>query len=272
MAGARVNHLRAYRALAQAGFRRYSAYPLATVAGGVTNSVFGLLRASVTTRAVAAAGGVLAGYDASAAASYAWITQALIAPVCLFSWTDLSDRVRTGDVAVDLARPVDVQFGYLAMDFGRAAYQLLPRGLPPLLVGALTFGIVAPSGVQPYLAGLVSLLLAITISFGCRFTVNLTSFWLLDIRGVISVYVLVSNVLCGLYVPVTWFPHWLRTIAHATPFPSMVQTPADILTGRATGSGVLGLLAVQAAWTAGLLLAGRLVLVSASRRLVVQGG
>lgn len=264
--------LRGYRALVVAGFRRHSAYPLATIAGGITNSVFGLLRASVTTGTVAAAGGALAGYDAATAASYAWITQALIAPINLFQWTDLADRIRTGDVAVDLARPVDVQFGFLAADLGRAAYQLLPRGLPPLLVGALTFGLTMPSGIGPYLGGLLSVLLAIGISFGCRFLVNLSAFWLLDLRGAMTVYVVLSNVLCGLFVPVAWFPGWLHAIAQATPFPSILQTPADLLTGRVAGPAAFDQLGVQALWLIAVLLLGRIVLRRATRRLVVQGG
>jgi ABC-2 type transport system permease protein len=264
--------VRAYLALAGAGLRRYAAYPLATFAGGIANTVFGLLRASVTTGAVAAAGGSLAGYNGTTAASYAWVTQALIAPVNVFTWVDLADRVRTGDIAVDLARPVDVQLSYLAADLGRAAYQVLPRGLPPLLAGAVTFGLMLPTSAWPYLAGLLSVPLAVGISFGCRFVVNLSAFWLLDIRGAMTVYVVMNNILCGLFVPVPWFPHWLGAIARATPFPSMIQVPADLITGRVTGTGAVQVLAIQLAWLIAVLVAGRLVLHRATQRLVVQGG
>jgi ABC-2 type transport system permease protein len=55
------------------------------------------------------------------------------------------------------------------------------------------------------------------------------------------------------------FPGWLGTLAYATPFPAIVQTPIDLVTGQATGA-------------AGMLLAGRLVLARATHKLVVQGG
>jgi ABC-2 type transport system permease protein len=256
-----------------AGFRRYSAYPLATLAGGVTNSMFGLLRASVMAGVIAAAGTTVAGYDAQSVISYAWMTQALIAPIHVFSWNELALRVRTGDIAVDLARPMDLQLQYALTDLGRAAYQVIPRGLPPLIVGAATFGLVLPTGLLPYLAGLVSLLLAVGISFCCRFLVNLTAFWLLDVRGAMTLYIVISNVLSGLFVPVAWFPPWLFTLAHATPFPSMVQAPADVLTGRVTGAGpTLQVLLIQVAWVLALMAVTRLALVPALRKLVVQGG
>jgi ABC-2 type transport system permease protein len=259
-------------AFAVAGFRRYSAYRLSVLAGAFTNSVFGLLRASILVAAVGAAGGTLAGYDAGSAVAFAWVTQALIAPVAVFSWNDVALRVRTGDIAVDLARPVDLYVQFLAADLGRAAYVLLPRALPPLAVGALTFGLTMPTTALPYLLGAVSVVLAVTISFNCRFTMNLAAFWLLDHRGVAQVYMAVSNVFSGMYAPVAWFPGWMSAIARLTPFPSMIQAPADVLTGRLDTAGSLRAIGVQVLWLLLTLAVARLVLSRATRRLVVQGG
>jgi ABC-2 type transport system permease protein len=81
-----------------------------------------------------------------------------------------------------------------------------------------------------------------------------------------------SNVLTGLVVPVHWFPDWMALLARATPFPSMLQAPVDILSGRATGSASLEVVATQAFWLIAMLLVGRLVTARATRKLVVQGG
>ena len=85
-------------------------------------------------------------------------------------------------------------------------------------------------------------------------------------------YVLVSGLLGGHLVPVQLFPEWLQTVAYATPFPAMVQSTIDLVTGQATGMAAVGRVAAQLAWAVGLLLAGRVVLARATRRLVVQGG
>jgi ABC-2 type transport system permease protein len=262
----------ALRALTGAGFRRYSRYRGAMIGGAVTNSVFGLLRASVVSATVTAAGGTLAGYDVRTAVTYAWVTQALIAPVELFTWNELALRVRTGDIAIDLARPIDLQLAWGAADAGRALAVLLPRALPTLAVGALTFGLAAPGSAWAYPAGALAVALAVAISFCGRFAVNLLAFWLVDIRGVNSFYVFTSNLLSGLYVPVHWFPGWLGVIAAATPFPSLVQAPTDVLTGRVSGSGIVTVLAVQGFWLAVTLGLGRVLLRRATAKLVVQGG
>ena len=81
-----------------------------------------------------------------------------------------------------------------------------------------------------------------------------------------------SNVLAGLIVPVHWFPDWMATVAACTPFPSMLQAPVDVLSGRDTGWAAVATIGVQLAWLALTVLLGRLVLHRATRRLVVQGG
>lgn len=264
--------MRVYAAMFSAGARRYSRYRAATVAGTFTNSVFGLLKANIYTAAVAAAGSRLAGYDAEAGITFAWLTQALIAPVYMFSWNELALRVRSGDIAIDLARPVDLQLSWLATDLGRAAYVLLPRGLPPLLVAAAVTGLSLPGTPLPYLLGAVSVLLAVALSFFCRFAVNLCAFWLVEIRGLLTLYLTAAGFLSGLMLPVPWFPGWLLTLARLTPFPSMLQYPVDLITGRVTGSAAVGHLASQLAWLVATLLLGRWMLARATRRLVVQGG
>ena len=265
--------MRAWGVLVAAGFRRYSTYRAATIGGAVTNSVWGLLRVAVVTGAVASAGGNFAGYDRHEAITYAWVSQALIGPICLFTWNELALRVHSGDVAVELARPVDLQLQYFLPDLGRAVYVFLPRGLPPLLVGIVATGVWLPTEVWAWAAGLLSLLLAIGLSFACRYLVNLTAFWLVDAKGVLSSYLIISTVLSGLYVPVQWFPGWLGTLASCTPFPSMLQTPLDLFSGLVDSPGeAVGPLLAQAGWLVALVLAGRAVQARATRKLVVQGG
>ncbi len=259
-------------ALAGAGFRRWSTYRQAAVAGVFVNTVFGVIRLSILLGVAESAGGEVAGYDAASLSTYTWVAQGMIAVVMIFTWTELADRVRTGDVAVDLARPVDLQLAWLAQDLGRAGWALISRGILPIAFGAAVYGIYVPGDVTAILLFPVSMLLAVVVSFACRFIVNLSAFWLMEIRGLVLLYVLVSGLLAGHLIPVQLFPDWLRHIAYATPFPALVQTPIDLVTGQATGARAVGLVGAQVAWAVVMLLAGRVVLARATRKLVVQGG
>jgi ABC-2 type transport system permease protein len=259
-------------ALVAAGFRRYATYRQATIAGAFTNTVFGVIRVSILFAAADAAGGVVAGYDRAALSTYTWVSQGMIAVVWLFGWTTVTDRVRTGDVAIDLGRPVHPIAAWLAEDIGRAGQACLIRFAGPLIIGGLVFGLQVPTRAATVPLFVVSAALAVLISFGGRLLVSLVAFWLVDVRGVLTLYVLTSNVLCGLLVPIHFLPGWARAVAYATPFPSMLQTPLDLITERSTGTAALGLLAVQALWAAVLLAVAVAVFGRGSRRLVLQGG
>jgi ABC-2 type transport system permease protein len=262
---------RTFGAIVRSGFRRYSTYRQATVAGVVVNTVFGFLRCYVLL-AVAGAGRA-AGYDASQLATFVWFGQGLLAVVLLWGWSDLATRIRTGDVASDLLRPVHPVTSYLAMDLGRAGYATLTRLLPPVLAGLVFFDVYLPT--RPWTGPLVvvSVLLAVVICFCCRYLTNATAYWLQDARGPLMLWTLASGVLAGLYFPLRFLPEWLQLVLWlATPFPSLLQTPLDILVERDAAPVLVGLVGVQLGWAALLLAACRLVQRRAERRLVVQGG
>ena len=118
----------------------------------------------------------------------------------------------------------------------------------------------------------MSVLLAVVVAFSGTFLINLTAFWLTEIRGITLLWMITSGLLCGLYLPVPWFPELLRTIATWSPFPSMLQQPIDILAGRVVGAGIVASLAIQLFWVAALIGLGQVVLRAGRRRLEVQGG
>lgn len=264
--------MRRYLLLARAEFRRQSTYRLALAAGIFTNTIFGFIRYSVLSAAVAGAGGVIAGYTRAEASTYVWLGQGLLAGIGLLSSHEVSERVRTGEIAIDLARPIDLQASYWARDLGRAALMLPARGAIPVIIGAMTTGLAVPHSWTAAPLGLLSLVCAISISFLLRYGVNLISFWTIDVQGYTAVYLLVMSLFSGFYVPVHFFPGWLRGIAQATPFPSMFQSPIDVLSGRVAGGPALHVVGVQLLWLIALVVVTRLALWRASSRLVVQGG
>jgi ABC-2 type transport system permease protein len=263
-----------YAALARSGFRRYATYRQATLAGLSTNVMFGFLRCYVLLAVVAGtASGVAAGYDRAQLATYVWAGQGLLAVVLLWGWTDLADRIRTGDVAIDLLRPIHPVTFYLCTDLGRAGYAVLTRFLPAVLVGAIAFDLYLPArpGTWPLFA--LSTVLAVVICFGCRYLVNAVAYWLLDHRGASAAWLLGSGVLGGLYFPLRFLPGPVAVALYLlTPVPSVLQIPLDVLVERDPPSVQGGLVGVQIAWVALILAACRVVQRRAERRLVIQGG
>jgi ABC-2 type transport system permease protein len=255
--------------LAKLGWRRQTTYRAATLAGMFTNSVFGLVHGAILVAALHAAGRDIGGYNARDALTYAWLAQALIGPMAIFRWTEISERIRSGDIAIDFARPADVQQWWLFDDFGRAASAVVFRSIPQFLVGAVLFTLVYPSPPWRWLAVASSVALAILVSFTLRFLSNLAVFWTFDERGPMQVHALLLVGLSGMSVPLVFFPSWLGTPLRALPWAATVQTPVDVWLGN---GNTAVLLALQAFWFVVLLAVGRVVLARAHRKLVVQGG
>ncbi|MEU3779893.1 ABC-2 family transporter protein [Streptomyces sp900129855] len=262
---------RLYAAVAAGGFRRYATYRMATAAGVFTNTVFGLILV-YTYLALWDERPHLGGYDQAQAVTYVWLGQALYATLAIQGGgfeTDLMERIRTGEVAIDLYRPADLQVWWLAGDLGRALFQLIGRGVIPFAVGTLLFPTALPDDPLIWLALLVAVVLAMVVSFAIRYLVALSGFWLLDGTGALQM-LMVTGMFCGgMALPLNAFPGVLGDVVRALPWAALLQMPADLLMGEADP---LSVFAFQAAWAVVLLALGRLVQGAATRRVVVQGG
>jgi ABC-2 type transport system permease protein len=263
---------RVYWRLLAAGFRRRSAYRLAALGGLVANLTFGLLKVAILFAAVRAAGGQLHGYTTASMSTYVWLSQGMLGSINMDGRIDLAQRVRDGQVAVDFLRPVDLQAATLADESGAALFSLVPRGLPSVLLGAATVGIALPTSPVFYLLGAVSLVLGIVISVATVYLIAVAGFWLIETRGLQIFYMLASGFLGGLYVPIALFPHWLLIVATATPFPSAMMYPVDVLSGLGGARAAAVLVLAQLAWLAGLVAIGQWLTRAGRHRLEVQGG
>jgi ABC-2 type transport system permease protein len=255
--------------IAKRGWARYAAYPWATAAGVFTNTIFGFIQAYILL-AVFEHQTNVGGYDTADTLTYVWLAQALIMTVYIFGWQELALRIRDGSIATDLSRPLDLQRYWLAYDLGRAPYHLIFRGVLPFIVGALVFQLQYPSAIDVVLF-FVSVTLGVVVSLGFRFLYNATAFWFVDIRGVMIVAISLSLFFSGMVLPLTFFPDWLRSLAYALPFASIMQTPIDLWLGKPHWS-IAAMLALQVAWAVALLGLGRLTLRAGRHKLVVQGG
>ena len=259
-----------YAWVALYSIRRHAAYPTSAIAEAVTNTVFGIVHASILIALWKARPG-LGGYDTTDAITFTFLAQALIAPIQVFGGLELTERIRTGDVAIDLHRPVDLQSWWLADDLGRAGCHLLLRSTLPMAVAVVMFPI-RWTGPTALGLALVSLLLAVLVSFGFRYVVALCMFWLHDDRGLAAIALVTSMFFSGMILPLVVFPGWLGAIAQVLPWAGTMQIPIDVYLGKATGIGLLTAYGRQVGWAVALFLLGRGLTVLAGRRLVINGG
>lgn len=269
--GIRSGVVRVYVEVARRAFRRYATYRGATAAALFTNTVFGIFLSAVVGTVAREKGAPIGGLDEAGLVTQVWLAQGMIGVIDVFlRHAELADRIRTGDVVVDLYRPVDLQAWWGAVDLGRAGYELLVRFVPPVAVGVLFFGARLPAA-RDVPAVVVAIVLAVAVSYALRFLVFSSGFWLLDARGAARSLMVVWIVCAGLTIPLPLLPDALEAPLRALPFASTLQLVSDVWTGTARPS-LPASLGLQATWAVALIGAGRVVQARATRKVVVQGG
>lgn len=261
--------MRLYLEVARRSFRRHLTYRAATLAGLFTNAVFGVLTASVFSALYRDRGGDVAGFSLAEALTFVWASQSLLAVTAIWGWWEIAATIKTGDVVADLMKPFSFQGYWLSRDLGRAACQLLTRMVPTFLVGTLVYDLALPRSPVTWFALAPSVLLAVLVSFGWRFVLNVGTFWLLDTRGVHAIAVLTVNFFSGFLLPLSFFPPALRGVADLLPFRAIVMLPIEVLLGQRAVASALG---IQLFWAVALALLAEAVLAVAVRKVVIQGG
>jgi ABC-2 type transport system permease protein len=136
----------------------------------------------------------------------------------------------------------------------------------------LIFGIGAPTGWERWLLFGVSLVFAAALGVTYRFLYNILAFWVVEARAAGGFAQVIALFFGGSYVPVVFFPLWLRALNAFLPFSPMFNVPAQVFNGALTGGTLALALTSQVAWVVILIALARVVTARALARVVVQGG
>lgn len=257
--------------VAVATYRRFATYRGATVAGVFTNTMFGFIYAFVFKAAHDQVGDI-GGVGADQTMLFVFTTQAFLMMSGAFGDREISERIRTGDIAADLYRPVDFQMWWFAHDMGKAAFYAIFRGIPPFVIGWFVLRFPLPTDTAAWFSFFILAALGIVVAFSIRFIANLSAFWLLEARGIITLVAITQIIFGGHAVPLYFMPDAFEQITRLLPFAATAALPAEALLGSHQGVDLLIPMATAAFWIVSLLTIGRLMLGSAQRKLVIQGG
>ncbi len=263
--------LRVLAACMRLGLLHRFAYRMEVLTAWISSLVVVVLNGSIWTAVVDGRDG-LAGMTAEQVSTYvvvAWI-------VTTVSATRLDEilgsRFRSGEIAGDLCKPLDLQTWLVGRDMGRAVASLALTATPVLLCAAFVFPLVWPrSPVTWPLVGL-SLVLATLIGAQLAFLVGIAAFRLKNVTGLAHFKATSTAVLSGAVVPLDAMPDAIRRVVLWLPFQGMSHTPATLFLERWDASAVSAALGVQLLWVVLLWLACRWAWGRAIEHLTVQGG
>jgi ABC-2 type transport system permease protein len=263
--------MKAYGAILVSRFLALLQYRAAAIAGIGTQLFFGLVRVMI-----------FDGFYRSSAApqpmsvddvmTYIWLGQALLLLGMLDVDRDVAALIRSGNVAYEMTRPLDLYAVWFTRALSGRAAPLAMRSIPIVVVAALFFGLQAPAspaaGVLFAISAFAGLLLAASIV--ALMTISLL--WTISGEGIYRLAAPFIFFFSGIVIPLPLFPDWAQGVIAVLPFRGLIDTPFQIYLGSLNGVNAVSALAHQALWIAAFIMAGRVILARHIRRLVVQGG
>lgn len=276
----RTGPLRPYRAIVSARFRMLLQYRAAAIAGLWTQAFFGLVLIMIYEgfyRSSAAAAQPMA---FSQVVSYVWLNQALLAMLPWNADPEVRAMVRSGGVAYELCRPVDLYGLWYARAVAHRTAPTLLRAVPMAvvtgvglpLIGLSEWRLAAPASLAAGVGFAVALGAALVLACAISTLVNISLMWTLSGDGIVMLLSTAVSLLSGLVIPLPMLPGWAQPILRWLPFAGLSDLPCRIYSGH-IATGDLGLvLTRQLGWTIALVALGRWLLGRGMRRLVVQGG
>jgi ABC-2 type transport system permease protein len=159
---------------------------------------------------------------------------------------DIERDVRSGELAYHLTRPAS----YLGFKLAEGLAELSLAWLVLLTIGAPAAYLLAgalPHDPRSLLLAFPLAMLASLLSLLCNAVIGSSAFWIVDCTPVQWIWQKTSFVLGGLFVPLAFYPAWLRSIALVTPFAALLHSPGSTVFRFDAGAAVRAAL-MQLVW------------------------
>lgn len=199
-----------------------------------------------------------------------------IARAAYFTNTDseIAARFQSGDVTLDLLKPLDFHGQWLAQAAGETAFRLVFFAAPMALVLVPLFGVLPPAG-DGWWQFPPLFVLAFLVNAELNLLAGTASFFLEDVTGLMSLKRNLMMLMSGLMVPLHFLGETLAAVTTVLPFALISYWPTMAYVGELGVHGHPGfgeVLLFGGAWMALLRFANIMLWRRAQRRLEVQGG
>lgn len=185
----------------------------------------------------------------------------------------IESRMKTGLIEYNFLRPLPTRLIFAGESLGQSLYELAVSAAPVLLLSLVLFpvlGLSVPLVNIPFF--ILSLFFGYMISLLFELLKGMFAFWFVNVFILNWFLDLFYVLLSGAYVPLWFFPEWLRAVASFLPFQAACFLPVEIFLGARDAEGCVAALLIQLAWIAVLWLLQEIMWRKSVRKLTIMGG
>lgn len=185
----------------------------------------------------------------------------------------IDEKIRTGDIAMDIIKPISFRKYIFSVAMGRNVYNFTFQFLPMLIVVAMLVQMyVEIQGIFHIMIFLVFLIGAILIRFLSGYMLGLLWFWYLTIWHLDRALNDMISLFAGSFIPLWLFPKGLQAVAEWLPFKFIYYVPISAILGKIESGNYSILVTQMIGWIVILYLVGSLIWKFGHKHLMVQGG
>ncbi|MCR5342334.1 MAG: ABC-2 family transporter protein [Butyrivibrio sp.] len=207
-------------------------------------------------------------------ATYVWLQQAFFR-MMLASDNELVDKIRSGDIAYDLCRPVNMYGFYYARIMAQKLMGSLMRAVPMLAMAALLpkgWRIELPASLLGFLVFIPALGLGLLCVCALENITVAFTMKTLDPRGMQGLLNLLMLTLSGNVLPLNLFPESWQKVITLFPYAQLLDAPIRLYTGEYRPVEALRIYGIQGFWAVALIALGVSMWNANRKRMIVQGG
>lgn len=264
--------LKTYAEFVRIGFINILAFRLRYYTGIITYLINVTVYYFIWRAVFAQAEGQMAGFSLPQILTYVsvgWIIRS-------FYWNtidqEMAYEVIEGKIAMDLIKPVSVQWMWLTRAMGESAFRLILLTAPTAIVITLLFPVLPPASHLNFALFLLAAAGSFLLLGAINFLIGTCAIPLRSILALIRAKYWLIELLSGLLIPLSFFPPRLQAISSWLPFEHIAYTPLQIYLGRPSLQASLRMIALQYAWVAALLGLGHLWWARATHKITIHGG
>lgn len=184
----------------------------------------------------------------------------------------LPNKIQDGSIATELLRPMSFKGRMFAENMGCAVFNLIFHFTPSFFIALALIGIMPQASKMSLLCFVLSAMLGYGVMWSISFTLQMLSFWLINMWSLMTLKTVLINVFSGTMIPLWFMPDWMEKLMRFTPFSSIYFTPVQIYLGQLSGREIMEKCLVQLVWILIIFFIGDFLWKCGQRKLVVQGG
>lgn len=208
--------------------------------------------------------------------AYLWLYQSFLSFIGVkLSFPEITDSIKTGNVAYEIIRPYNLYFWWLIKIIAKRVTNGLLKFLPVLLIAfhlPEPYNLPLPNSITSLLLFLLTFILGIILVSSLNLLIYSIAFFTYNSNGIESIITSIMNFLSGSVVPVILLPNIIQKITYYLPFRYISDLPFRIYSGNISISSGTSSIIIQIIWILLLIIIGNMIVKKSLKKVFIQGG